>query len=551
MVSTISKINVRHDFPILTNIIFLDNSSTTQKPRQVIDAIKKYYEEENANVHRGIYALSLKATMAYEKAHELVARFINAKFEEIIFTSGTTESINLLAYSLGKRLPWRKEGNEGKQLQPGDEIILTEMEHHSNLVPWQQLAKEKGCVLKYIPLTEDFRLDMRKAQEFITPKTKIVAVTQMSNVLGTVNPVQEIAALTHENGAPGALCIVDAAQSVPHLPVDVKALGCDFLAFSGHKMLGPTGIGVLYGKKELLENMKPFHYGGGMIKEVSWNESSWNDLPWKFEAGTPNISGAIGLAAAIKYLQGIGMENIWRQEEELVKHILAKLSEIPGARLLGPSSPEQRGAIFSFVLENMHPHDISELLDKENICVRAGHHCAMPLHTKFGLTGSVRASFYLYNTKEEADLFLQELAQMAAAKTINPYEIAVGELTEEQELHKENVLDHYKNPRNKGMLAEYTVTHREHNPLCGDELQCYMLLNHTLLKDISFTGEGCAISQASASLLTEKVKGMALENVRKLAPWNIYNLLGIPISHARSKCALLALKTVQRGLEHH
>ncbi len=539
MVSTISKINVRHDFPILTNIIYLDNSSTTQKPKQVIEAIKTYYEEENANVHRGIYTLSLKATMAYEKAHELVARFIHARFEEVIFTSGTTESLNLLAYSLGKKLP------SGKTLQPGDEIILTEMEHHSNLVPWQQLAKEKGCILKFIPITPEFRLDMQKARELITPKTKIVAVTHMSNVLGTINPVQEIAALAH---AQGALCIVDAAQSVPHMPVDVKKLDCDFLAFSGHKMLGPTGIGVLYGKKELLEKLEPFNYGGGMIKEVSWKESSWNELPWKFEAGTPNIAGAVGLAAAVKYLQSIGMENIWRQEEELTKYFLTQLHSISGIRLLGPSSPKQRGAIFSLVLESMHPHDISEMLDKENICVRAGHHCAMPLHTKLGLAGSLRASFYLYNTKENADIFLQELAPLAAAKKINPYEIAVGELTEEQELHKENVLDHYRNPRNKGVLENYTVAHREHNPLCGDELQCYMLLNHTLLKDISFTGEGCAISQASASLLTEEIKGKGIEDVKKLAPWDVYNLLGIPISHARSKCALLALKAVHKGL---
>src|SRR3989344_5717480 len=281
-------IPTKQDFPILKNgLIYLDNSSTSQKPTKVIQAVKEYYEQENANVHRGIYKLAQKATLQYEKAHEVVAKFIGAEFEEVIFTKGTTEGLNLLAYSLGKNL------------QPGDEIVLSEMEHHSNIVPWQQIAQEKGVVLKFIPITKDYRLDMDKAKELITKKAKIVSIVHMSNVLGTINPVKEIAAMAHQVGA---VMIVDAAQSVPHMKVNVKELNCDFLVFSGHKMCAPTGIGVLYGRKELLKEMQPFLYGGDMIKEVSFTQASWNDLPWKFEAGTPNMAGGAGGMAAIEYL---------------------------------------------------------------------------------------------------------------------------------------------------------------------------------------------------------------------------------------------------------
>ncbi len=404
-------LNSGNDFPILKNIIYFDNASTTQKPISVITATTKFYEEENANVHRGIYNLSLKSTMAYEKAHEVVANFIGAQFEEIIFTKGTTESLNLLAYSLGKKL------------HAGDEIVLTEMEHHANLVPWQQIANKKGAVLKFIPITPDFRLNMTKARELISSKTKIVSVTHVSNVLGTINPIQELAELAH---TVGAVMIVDAAQSVPHLPINVKELNCDFLAFSGHKVCGPTGIGVLYGKKELLETLDPLLYGGGMIKEVTFINSTWNDLPWKFEAGTPNIAGAVGLTAAIEYVQSIGMENIQQYEQELTQYFLQKLSTLPNIKLLGPATSEQRGAVFSFDIQGIHPHDVSELLDKQTICVRGGHHCAMPLHTKLGVPGSVRVSFYFYNTTEEIDLFLKSLVTMTSpAKAINPLELSM------------------------------------------------------------------------------------------------------------------------------
>ena len=385
------------DFPILQNkingkrLVYLDNSATTQKPKQVIEAITNFYETNNANVHRGIYTLSRQATEAYEKARHKIAGFIGATFEETIFTKGTTEGLNLLATSLGKTL------------QQDDEIVLSEMEHHSNIVPWQQLAKEKGCIIKYIPVKDDYQLDLEQAGELINEKTKIVSVTQMSNVLGTINPIKELAMLAHQAGA---LIIVDAAQSVPHFSVNVKDLDCDFLTFSGHKMCGPTGVGVLYGKKELLLTMEPFLYGGDMINEVTFEKATWNELPWKFEAGTPNIAQVIGLAAAIEYLQNQDVQKITEHEKELTDYALEKLSKISGLKIIGPTTNDNRGAVFSFILEGIHPHDISEILDREGVAVRGGHHCAMPLMSKLGVNGTTRASFYLYNSKEDVDALI-------------------------------------------------------------------------------------------------------------------------------------------------
>ena len=523
------------DFPILNNgLIYLDNSSTTQKPAKVIEAIKKYYEQENANVHRGIYKLAQKSTILYEKAHEVVAKFISAEFEEVIFTKGATEGLNLLAYSLGKNL------------KEGDEIVLTEMEHHSNIVPWQQLAKEKGVVLKFIPITKDYRLDMSKARELISSKTKIVSVAHMSNVLGTINHVKEIAGLAHNVGA---VMIVDAAQSIPHMPVNVKELNCDFLVFSGHKMCGPTGIGVLYGRKELLKEMPPFLYGGDMIREVTFREASWNDLPWKFEAGTPNMAGAAGLMAAVEYLQEIEMENIAAHGQESTRYALEKLSAIPEVAIIGPVTAENRGPVISFTIEGMHPHDLSEALDRDNIAVRGGFHCAMPLFSKLGLDGSIRASFYIYNNKEDVDMLVEALAKIVEeAKAINRDEIASGDLSEEQEIYKENIIDHYKHPRNKKEMLECTAQHRDVNPLCGDTITMYLKTNNETIEAISFTGDGCAISQASASLLTEKVKGKKIEEAKNFSQQEVFDLLGIPISHARTKCALLALKTLHHAM---
>lgn len=406
--------DIQQDFPLLEKkrngkpFVYADNSATTQKPRVVLEAMDYYYQNQNANVHRGIYRLAQQATMAYEQAHETVAQFIGAEMEEVIFTKGTTESLNFLASSLGKKL------------QPGQEILLTEMEHHSNIVPWQQLAKEKGLVVRYIPIQANGALDLFAAKQMITEKTAIVSLCHISNVLGTINPITEIVALAHQVQA---LVIVDAAQSVPHLPINVRELGADFLVFSGHKMLGPTGIGVLWGKKSLLEMLEPYQYGGDMIKEVTFAGATWNDLPWKFEAGTPPIAEAIGLAAAIGYLQKIGMDMVWKQGQMLVGYAWEKLSAVPGIHLLGPEpilyssvSHDQmsrgqvlHGPVISFTLDGIHPHDISEILDRENIAVRAGYHCAMPLHQKLGLNGSTRLSLYIYNTIEEIDAVVTAL----------------------------------------------------------------------------------------------------------------------------------------------
>ncbi|MDP3728723.1 MAG: cysteine desulfurase [bacterium] len=390
----------KEDFPILKQkvkgkpLIYLDNSATTQKPRQVIQAITNYYEKDNANVHRGVHELSMRASEAYEQAHQIVADFINAQFEEIIFTKGTTESLNLLAYSLGKNL------------KKDDEILLSEMEHHSNFVPWQQIAKEKGAKIKLIPLTKGYRLDMKAAEKLITKKTKIVSVTQYSNVLGTINPIKIIAKMAHKVNA---IVIVDAAQSISHMKVDIKDLNCDFLAFSGHKMFAPTGIGVLYGKKQLLEKLEPYQCGGGMIQEVTLEKTTWNELPWKFEAGTPNIEGAIGLAKAIEYIEKIGRENIERYNEELTGYALKQLSPIKGLTIIGPKENKERGAVISFILEGLHPHDVGEILNQEGIAIRGGNHCAMPLMTSLKINGTNRASFHIYNTKEDIDSLIKAI----------------------------------------------------------------------------------------------------------------------------------------------
>src|SRR3989344_1773868 len=526
----------KDDFPILLNtgMIYLDNSATSQKPQQVIEAITHFYENSNANVHRGIYRLSQQATVLYEKAHEIVGTFIGASPDEIIFTSGTTDSLNLLARSLS----WN--------LQNGDEIVLTEMEHHSNLVPWQQIAKERGAVLKFIPVTAEYYLDMKKARELITSKTKIVSVVHISNVLGTINPVHEIAQLAHEVGA---VCVVDAAQSVPHLPINVQELDCDFLAFSGHKMCGPTGIGVLYGKKELLRKLVPSTFGGGMIREVSFNDATWADVPAKFEAGTPNIAGAVGLAAAIEYLQTIGMKNIWQHTHSLTEYALTKLSAIEGVTIIGPPAGKDRGAVISFTMNGLHPHDVSELLDKENIAVRGGHHCAMPLMKKLGVQGTTRASLYLYTTKEDVDAFVNVIQNIVSVGSIDKDILTIDNLTEEQEIYKENILDHYKNPRNKKELTEAAVISKEVNPLCGDEITLYLDIEEGKIVEAAFTGKGCVISQASASLFAEYVNGLTVEEVQELQQRNILDLLKIPISHTRLKCALLPLRAFQKGME--
>jgi cysteine desulfurase/selenocysteine lyase len=384
---------VRQLFPILDQqvngkpLVYLDNAATSQKPLPVIEALDQYYRQYNSNVHRGVHTLGKKATDAYEGAREKVRRFINAKStQEIIFTRGTTTALNMVATSYGRA-----------NLQEGDEIVITYMEHHSNIIPWQQAAKHTGATLKYIPLQPDGTIDLKDVEETVTPNTKIVAVVHVSNVLGTINPVKEIAKIAHKHGA---VMVVDAAQSAPHMKIDVQDLDCDFLAFSGHKMCGPTGIGVLYGKRELLEQMEPVEFGGEMIDFVGLYESTWKELPWKFEGGTPIIAGAIGLGAAIDFLEEIGLDNIAAHEQELAQYALERLSAIEGLTIYGP---KHRGGLVTFNIDGVHPHDVATVLDAEGIAVRAGHHCAQPLMKWLNVTATARASFYLYNTKEEID----------------------------------------------------------------------------------------------------------------------------------------------------
>lgn len=393
---------IRRDFPILSQsvngqpLIYLDSAATSQKPHEVIEAVKRYYEFDNSNVHRGVHTLGSRATEAYELAREKVARFIHAKTpEQVIFTRGTTESINMIAYGYAR-----------VRLKPGDEIVLSPSEHHSNLIPWQQVASTTGASLKYLPLQEDGTLRMEDVRDTVTQATKIVALAHVSNVLATVHPIAEIAAIAH---AVGAIMVVDGAQSVPHMPVDVQALDCDFLAFSGHKMCGPTGVGVLYGKRQLLETMEPTYFGGEMIDIVELYSSTWKDIPWKFEGGTPIIAGAIGLGAAVDYLSGIGMENIQAHDEQLAKYAMEQLADIAELTLYGPAIGKARAGLVTFNLGRVHAHDVSTVLDAEGIAVRAGHHCAQPLMRMLGVPSTARASFYLYNTESDVDALVHGL----------------------------------------------------------------------------------------------------------------------------------------------
>ncbi len=394
--------DIRCDFPILERqitgkkLVYLDNAATSQKPRRVIEALTDYYEQHNANIHRGVHRLAEEATAAYEGAREKVACFLGAPDSDgLIFTRGTTESINLVAHAWGR-----------KNLREGDEVVLTETEHHSNLVPWQLAARDTGAKLRFITILDDGTLDMEEAERLIGPRTKLVSVIHASNVLATINPVERLVELAHENGA---LMLVDGAQSTPHLPVDVGTLGCDFFAGSGHKMLGPTGVGFLWGRPEILEAMDPFLGGGEMIREVHLDHSTWNDLPHKFEAGTMNIAQAIGLGAAVDYLDELGMENVRKHERRLGEYVYRRLSEIEGIVLYGPE--KDRTGLVSFSLPDVHPHDLSQILDEEGIAIRSGHHCCQPLMRQLGVAATARASFYLYNTEEEADALIVALVR--------------------------------------------------------------------------------------------------------------------------------------------
>jgi cysteine desulfurase/selenocysteine lyase len=396
---------IRADFPVLSRevrpgvpLVYLDNAATSQKPSSVIEAMNHYYRHMNANIHRGIHQLAEEATIAYEDARNHIAQFIGAKtWQEIVFTRNTTESINLVAYSWGR-----------SKLNSGDRVLLTEMEHHANIVPWHMLAEAHGVQLDFIPVTDQGKLDLEAYRELLQKGPKLVSFTHMSNVLGTINPVIEMTSMAHEAGA---LVLIDAAQSVPHIAVDVATIDADFMAFSSHKMLGPTGIGVLYGKKDILDDMPPFLGGGDMIKRVKLDGFSTIDAPYKFEAGTPAIAEALGFDAAIDYLEGLGMENVHAHEEGMVRYALDRLEEVPGLKVFGPGA-EEKGGVASFTFEGVHPHDVAQILDQDGIAVRAGHHCAMPIHDKFGIPATTRASFYIYNTTDEVDALIESLYEV-------------------------------------------------------------------------------------------------------------------------------------------
>ncbi|MCC3648753.1 cysteine desulfurase [Cytobacillus oceanisediminis] len=395
---------IRQMFPILDQevngkpLVYLDSAATSQKPVPVIEAIDKYYREYNSNVHRGVHTLGTRATDGYEGAREKVRKFINAKStEEVIFTRGTTTSINTVAASYGRA-----------NLSEGDEIVISYMEHHSNIIPWQQVAKQTGATLKYLPLQEDGTISLEDVRTTVTADTKIVSIMQVSNVLGVMNPIKEIAKIAHENGA---IMVVDGAQSAPHLKIDVQDLDCDFLAFSGHKMCGPTGIGVLYGKKKHLEKMEPVEFGGEMIDFVGLYESTWKELPWKFEGGTPIIAGAIGLGASIDFLEQIGLDEIEAYEHKLAAYAMEKMSAIDGMTIYGPKEASKRAGLVTFNIDDVHPHDVATVLDAEGIAVRAGHHCAQPLMKWLKVSATARASFYLYNTEEDIDKLVSGLVK--------------------------------------------------------------------------------------------------------------------------------------------
>jgi cysteine desulfurase/selenocysteine lyase len=388
--------DIKKHFPIFQNhpdLVYLDSASTTQTPQVVLDAMNSYYTNYRANIHRGVYKLSAEATEMYESARKVVAKFINAQFEEIIFTSGSTQGLNMLAGTLGSRL------------KSGDNVVLTRMEHHANLIPWQEASKRYGFEIRFIELTPGYELLAMNLP--IDEHTKIVSVVHVSNTLGTVNPIENIIAQAKKVGA---ITIIDAAQSVAHMPIDVKKIDCDFLVFSGHKMYGPTGVGVVYGKRERLETLEPYMFGGDMIKQVTFEKATWHDIPWKFEAGTPNIAGAIGLAAAVQFIESIGFDKIQENERKLNLYALEELRKISGLEIIGPQ--ENRVGVISFALNSIHSHDIATILDQNNVAVRAGHHCTMPLMQYLGLSGTTRASFGMYNTMEDVDRLMSGIKEV-------------------------------------------------------------------------------------------------------------------------------------------
>tara|TARA_Y100000031_G_C8224837_1_gene387762 strand:- start:190 stop:1917 length:1728 start_codon:yes stop_codon:yes gene_type:complete len=555
--------SIRNQFPILKkklknqkNLIYLDNAATTQKPQRVIDKLITYYTTTNANIHRGIHELAETATLEYENTRKQTANFLNTQPEEIIFTTGTTASINLLARALEPTI------------QEDDEIIISIMEHHSNFVPWQQLALRKKAKLIILDIDDNGTIPLETLKKQITQKTKILAITHYSNVLGTINPIKEIAHIAHQKNI---IVVVDGAQAIPHLTIEernLKELDIDFYTFSSHKAYGPMGVGILYGKKELLEKLDPPSYGGGMITTVTPEKSAWAEIPTRFEAGTPSVADIIAFGETLSFIQEQNMHHIITHEHNLTQHLIKTLSTIPQIKILGPPPGMQRAPLISFTIENMHPHDIAALLNQEGIATRAGHHCCMPLMNKLNIPACTRISIALYNTEEEIQHLTNTIKNIIQKTTllsptrwdhevmptteelssINPQQIGDGELSEEQEIYKENILDHYRNPHNKQQNPNATIIHQETNPLCGDILTFYITHNNEKITNISFNGEGCAISQAVASMLTQKLTNTTLTQAMNTTKEEILSMLGIPLGPVRMRCALLSLKTLQKGL---
>ncbi|MFC5277195.1 SufS family cysteine desulfurase [Halorubrum rubrum] len=488
--------HVRDDFPILDRevdgepLVYLDNAATTQTPTQVYDVFREYYEEYNANVHRGIHGLSHEASIAYEEAHERIAEFVGASggLEEIVFTKNATEAVNLVAYGFGM-----------EEFEPGDNVVVTEMEHHASLVTWQQVARRTGAEIRYVRVDEEGHLDMEHAAEVIDDDTRMLSVAHVSNVLGTVNPVADLADLAHDHGA---LVFVDGAQSVPNRPVDVEALDADFLAFSGHKMAGPTGIGVLYGKRHVLEEMEPFLYGGEMIRHVTFEGATWNRPPWKFEAGTPPIAEGIALAAAADYLDEIGMDAVAAHENDLAQYAMRRLEERDDVAVYGVPRGEERSGLVSFNVDGVHGHDLSSVLNDRGIAVRAGDHCTQPLHDRLEIPGSVRASFYVYNTEREVDALIDALENARQHR---------DDLVASDRFH-DRFADHYRAPRNAGSIADPTFTKHSAETSCGDDGEFFVEIDDDgTVADIGFESESCAVSTAVASMVSEALRGEPIE----------------------------------------
>lgn len=566
---------IRADFPILSRtmngrpLVYLDSAATSQKPRPVLDTLLRYYETMNANVHRGVYRLAEDATREYEAARTKIAAFVGAPTPAgVVFVRNTTEAINLVARAWGDR-----------NVREGDEIVVTAMEHHSNLVPWHLLARRTGCRIRAVPITEDGRLDLAALDVLLNSRTRLVAVTHVSNVLGTINPVAEIARRVH---AAGAAILVDGAQSVPHLPIDVAALGADFLAFSGHKMLGPTGVGALVVRPDRYEQMDPFLGGGEMIREVALTSSTYADPPWRYEAGTPNVAGVVALGAAVDYLRALGMDAVAGHDRLLGARARRRLSEVPGLRLLGPEpGPDATGGVATFTIEGAHPHDIAQALDGQGIAVRAGHHCCQPLMERLGLPATTRASFYLYNTEAEVDLLASALAEVAhtyaprASSPTVPGPSAAAAEVPDDEFFREVVLDHYLHPAGREPVDGVAVEWRGRNPLCGDEVTVRLRTEDGRISGLQVIGHGCSISVASGSMLAERMKGRTLEEARRLLRGvksmfrgeplpegldlgDLAALQGVKDLPVRVKCALLAWTTLEEALdapgpteEHH